>query len=163
MAIWIIAALAFMLLLARLAVGFVPPIISLTLLCDPSPSSEQVLSYRFYERINTTWVFLGSSPTNGLRLTNVVVLLPHTYGVSASNANGESDISSPYVSPTDPHPPLRLRSSTTNALILEASFNNGLDWRQVAVITNGPASLFMLRSQMFRSSRTNLPPLPPGP
>lgn len=158
--IWIAAALALMILLARMAVGFVPPILNLTLLCDARPASENVLAYRFYERISSTWLFLGGSPTNGLTISNVVILTPHTYGVSASNFNGESDISAPYISPTDPHPPLRLHVRDTNALVLEATLNNGVDWQQVAIISNSPAFLLMQRTAMFRSSRTNLPPLP---
>lgn len=160
LAIWVIAALALMILLARMAAGFVPPILNITLVCDARPTSEKVLAYRFYERISSTWLFLGGSPTNGLTISNVVILTPHTYGVSASNAIGESDISTPYISPTDPNPPLRLHASDTNAIVLEATLNDGLDWRQVAIITNAPASLLMQRASMFRSSRTNLPPLP---
>lgn len=158
--LWIISALSLLVILARIAFGYVPPITDLNLLCSKNPASQNVLAYRFYERINNSWVFLGESPTNGFRLTNVVVIVPHTYGVSASNDIGESDISTPYISPTDPHPPLNLHADGTNALVLEASFNNGQDWRQVAIITNSPAMLLMQRNQMFRSSRTNLPPLP---
>jgi hypothetical protein len=160
LAVWVVGVIGFLFILVRMAFGFVPPIINLTLLCNPNPPSENVLAYRFYERINNSWLFLGQSQTNGFVVSNVVVLIPHSYGVSASNAIGESDISAPYISPTDPHPPLKLHAQDTNALVLEATYNSGLDWFPVVNFTGIPTNLAMQRNQMFRSSRTNLPPLP---
>ena len=108
---------AFLCLWLRLAMGVVPPVIDLTLACDARPTNEQVRAYRFFERISTNWVFLGSVETNRFLVTNVSVVIPHTYGVSASNVLGESTISAPVIAPTDPRPPVNLNVISTSLVV----------------------------------------------
>lgn len=153
---------AFLLFLVALqSFSAVPPTQNIKLLCDARPVNEQVLTYRFYEYSVGTTNFLGDSPTNGITLSNVLISVVHRYGVSASNVFGESDISTPYVAPVDPHPPLRLHLATTNSIVLESSLDGGLSWKEVANISNNtPAFIVMQRAQMLRSARGNLPPLP---
>lgn len=87
------------------AAAVVPPVMDIRLECISRPAREQIIHYRFYERIGTNWLLLMASPTNVFWLTNVNVIVPHTYGVSSSNVLGEADISAPYVAPSDPRTP----------------------------------------------------------
>lgn len=87
----------------------VPPVMSIDLWCDPRPPVEQVILYKFYERIGTNWLLLRAAPTNLISLSNTLVTIPHTYAISASNAYGESAFSAPYVAPSDPKTPTGLR------------------------------------------------------
>ena len=108
---------AFLCIWLKLAMGVVPTVMDLTLACDARPTNEQVRAYRFFEQLGTNWVFLRSVPTNRVTLTNVNVTVPHTYGVSASNVLGESDISAPYIAPSDPRPPSSLGIIQTSMVV----------------------------------------------
>lgn len=113
-----VAIVAILCLWLKLASGVVPSFLNLTLLCDARPASEQVRAYRFYEKTaGTNWIFLGDSPTNSFIVSNVLVTVVHTYGVTASNTLGESAISAPYVAPNDPKPPTGLGIIQTSLLI----------------------------------------------
>jgi hypothetical protein len=145
-----------LLALVRVASAVVPAFMDLTLVCDPRPPVEQVRAYRFYERQGTNWVLLGAPATNRITLTNVIVTVPHTYGVSASNVLGESDISAPYVAPSDPRPPTSLGIIQTSLRVPVNSTIAGstdlLAWQEkqtfkLSVDTNGGTLLVTFKVQ----------------
>lgn len=156
---------------ARVALGVVPAVLDVTLTCDARPTNEQVRAYRFYERIGTNWTFLGSVVTNRFTVTNVNVLVPHTYGVTASNVFGESDMSVPVIAPTDPRPPSNLGvvqvSLLTKANSTIAGSTDLVTWQEKQTFqttTEGLRVTFKVqpreRVQFWKEWTAPLPPLP---
>lgn len=158
----------------KLAAGVVPAIMDLTLECNPRPTNEQVRAYRFFERIGTNWTFLGSIPTNRFTVTNVNVLVQHTYGVTASNVLGESDISAPVVAPTDPRPPsglgvvtLSLVTTANGTIVGSTDLVTWQERQSFKPTTNGLLVTFRVlpreRVEFWRDwTAPALPPLPGG-
>lgn len=167
--------LALLCLLQRLALGVVPPVMDVTLACDPRPAGEQVVAYRFYELVGTNWMLSGSVGTNLLKLTNVNVLIRHTYGVAASNVFGESDLSAPYVTPNSPKPPSGLGVIQTSLVTPLPSIIEGttdlLAWNETqrfTILSNGLLTVTFRtdprdRVQFWRTKSTLAPLLPPLP
>ncbi len=170
----LVLMLALLCLWAKLASGVVPALMDLTLVCDPRPASEQVRAYRFYERSGTNWILLAAPATNRITLTNVLVTIPHTYGVSASNALGESDISQPYVAPNDPKPPTGLGIIQTSLLMTNGGTIAGstdlATWADKQTVTTQADGQLLVkfkiapreRVEFWKAYTLPVPPLPGG-
>lgn len=144
------------------------------LACDARPTNEQVRAYRFFERIGTNWVLLGSVPTNRFVITNVNVLAPHTYGVTASNVFGESNLSEPVIAPTDPRPPVNLNFISTSLIVPLPTTLVGsgdlVNWQEklrLLSTTNGVRVTFIVQPRepvyFWKEWTSTIPPLPPSP
>lgn len=164
---------AFLCLWLKLAMGVVPAVMDLTLACDARPTNEQVRAYRFFERIGTNWTFLASVSTNRVTLTNVNVLVPHTYGVTASNVLGESDWSAPCLAPTDPRPPSSLGVIQTSVVVpvpsTIAASSDLVTWQEkqtFAAATNGIRVTFKVQPRepvhFWKEWAAPAPPMPGG-
>ena len=167
----VILIFALLCLWLRLAMGVVPAIMDITLECNPRPTNEQVRAYRFFERLGTNWTFLGSVATNRFVVTNVNVLVPHTYGVTASNVLGESNISEPVVAPTDPRPPSNLNVIQTSMVVPVPSTIAGstdlVTWQEKQKFkteTNGLRVTFVVQPRepvyFWREWTAPTPPMP---
>jgi hypothetical protein len=162
MAIWIAAALAFMVVLATNLFAVVPPFTSLTLAWNRAPSNGPEITYVLRWGTNmggTTW------STNVGTKTSITVTNPTSgtlyFSVVARSPDGiESDPSNTAITTNYPAAPLQLRilTNTTSSLRLEGTVD-GVAWIYLATITNSPALVQMRQSMMLRTS-TNLPPLP---
>jgi hypothetical protein len=146
----------------------------LTLTCDARPATEQVRAYRFYERVGTNWLLLAAPATNRVTLTNVLVTTPHTYGVSASNVLGESDISTPYVAPSDPRIPTGLSIIQTSLLMTNGGTIAGstdlIAWSDKQTITTQSNGQLLVQFKIaprapvefWKAWALPVPPLPGG-
>lgn len=161
-ALWIIAALGLMLILARLAVGAD----SVGLSWDSSPSSG-VANYRIRFG-NFPGIYHSQQQVTPRDLDTVITNLAYGtwyFVASAILTNGlESEPSNEATWTNRVFVPLNLRLiPPMDAMLFQSSVDNGVTWQTVAIITptnRQPVLLTMKPKQLFRTISTNLPPFP---
>jgi len=163
LAIWIIAALALLVILATNLFGVVPPFTSLTLVWDRAPSHGTNISYvlKWGPQPGAT----NFSVSVGTNLTAVVTNLTSGFlyfHVVARTSDGlESDPSNTVRETNYPSAPIQLRitTNTTTSLNLDGS-QNGQTWIRLATISNDPIFLATQQRMMLYRLSTNQPPFP---
>jgi hypothetical protein len=162
LAIWILAALAFIVLLVTNLLAVVPPFTSLTLAWNNTASSGTNIGYvlkwgplpgatNFNLFVGTNLTAVVTNPTTGFLYFHVVARTSDGIESEPSNTIKETNYPSAPIQ-------LRIRTNTTTSLKLEGSVDGGA-WIHLATITNDPVWVAMRRNMMLRTS-TNLPPVP---
>jgi hypothetical protein len=159
LAIWIIAALAFLVILATNLFGVVPPFTSLTLSWDRAPSHGTNISYvlKWGPQPGATDFSLSVGTNLTALVTNLTSGFLYFQVVARTSDGLESDPSNTVKTTNYPAAPLqlRIRTNTTTGVRLEGTLD-GQTWIYLATVTNDPVQVLMRQRMMFRT----LPPLP---
>lgn len=156
--LWVVVALAFIVVMAKLAVGQVR-------LDWTDSTSASVASYRVsYGQTSRVYTASALYPKTVavVTISNLPPAPRWYFTVSAVATNGlESDLSNEVVwTNANFGPPITLRlTGPVSALELQSS--SGAGWTRVGLFTNTVLQMEMKRQQMLRGIRTNLPPPPP--
>lgn len=156
--------------------GEPPAVMNQNFTWDNSPPEAQVKGYFFYEKaaVGTNRFYLGFATTNRFTVTNANVLVPHSYGVTATNFNGESDMSTPVVTPSNPRPPTGLQQTSASMVVPTNSFTvegtgDLVSWKEqirvVPLASNYTRLTFLTEpsGRLFAWRQKISPPPPPLP